>query len=116
MASRLWSCGISPVATWQTALVGLLPLLEAPSDAGAEAQLSLKQNARERKNWGGLDSIGRARRSRTAALARAPPHRSRTAALAGSRPLLTPRVNPSWLLVLTSWVFVVTLAPFLAPL
>ncbi|KAL1515006.1 hypothetical protein AB1Y20_004077 [Prymnesium parvum] len=38
----------------QTALVGLQPLLEAQG-----ATLELKQNARERKNWGGFDSIGR---------------------------------------------------------
>ena len=37
------------------ALVGLSPLLGGPGAPPIE----LKQNVREKKNWGGLDSIGR---------------------------------------------------------
>lgn len=51
-AEALWASPLTRAL--QTALVGLEPLLTRPG-----AVLQLRANVREKKNWGGLDSIGR---------------------------------------------------------
>ena len=60
--TTLWASPLTRAL--QTAMLSLQPLLEQDG-----AVLQLKQNARERKNWGGLDSIGTEASQRTRAVA-----------------------------------------------
>ena len=71
--TTLWASPLTRAL--QTAMLSLQPLLEQPG-----AVLELKQNARERKNWGGLDSIG------TSVEERRPPFSHASHARARARP------------------------------